>query len=103
MADSPTQQAIKAVAIACASSTSFVKIITFKPFNVSPNNLFQLTFVSVGIISDAQMEAFRHTLITLLPTELMADLQGMDLSPGMVIGLLVDFVEALLDALPDAG
>lgn len=102
MADSPTQQAIKAVAIACAATTTFVKILTFKPFKVSPNNLFKLTFKSVGIISDAQIEAFRHTLIALLPDSLMADLQKMGLSPEIVIGLVVDHVEALLDARPDA-
>lgn len=101
MAESPTQQATKAVAIACATTTTFVKVLSFKPFKISPNNLFKLAFNAVGIISDAQIEAFRHTLITVLPDELMGDLQKMDLAPDLVIGLVVDHVEALLDALPD--
>ncbi len=101
MADSPTEKAAKSVAIACAASTTFVKIITVNPFVVSPNNLFEMTFNAVGIISDAQMEAFRHTLITILPTALLGDLEKMALAPGIVIGLVVDHIEALLDALPD--
>jgi hypothetical protein len=101
MADSPTQKAAKSVAIACAATTTFVKVLSFKPFKVSPNNLFKLTFDSIGITSDAQIEAFRQTLITLLPDELLKDLEKMDLSPGIIIGLVVDHVEALLDALPD--
>jgi hypothetical protein len=101
MADSPTQKAAKAVAIACAASTTFVKVISLKPFVLSPNDLFELTFSSVGIISDAQMEAFRHTLVTILPEVLIGDLEKMDLAPGIVIGLVVDHIEALLDALPD--
>ncbi|HET9530733.1 MAG TPA: hypothetical protein VFQ92_10295 [Blastocatellia bacterium] len=99
MAESNTQKAIKAVAIACAATTTFVKIIGHKPFKVSPNNLFKLSFSSVGIVSDAQLEAFRQTLISILPDELRGDLQRMDLSPGIIIGLVVDHVEALLDAL----
>jgi hypothetical protein len=100
MADSPTQQAAKAVAISCAASTTFVKIISFNPFVISPNNLFKMTFSSVGLISDAQMEAFRHTLITVLPDALLGDIEKLDLAPGIVTGLVVNHVEALLDALP---
>ena len=100
MAESPSQKAAKAVAISCAASTTFVKIITFKPFVVSPNDLFKLTFSSVGLISDAQMEAFRHTLITVLPDALAGDIEKLDLAAGIIIGLVVDHVEALLDALP---
>ena len=48
MAESPSQKAAKAVAIACAASTTFVKVIKFKPFVVSPNDLFKLAFSSVG-------------------------------------------------------
>lgn len=101
MAQSPLQRASKAVAIACASTTTFVKIISFSPFKVSPNNLMKLRFKEVGIISDAQMEAFRQTLIHLLPDELMGDLQKMELSPEIIIRLVVDHVTALLMALPD--
>jgi hypothetical protein len=77
-----------------------VKIITFKPFVVSPNDLFKMTFSSVGLISDAQMEAFRHTLITVVPDALAGDIEKLDLASGIVIGLVVDHIEALLDALP---
>jgi hypothetical protein len=96
MADSSFQRASKAVATACAATTTFVKIISIQPFDVSPDNLFLLTFSAIGIASDAQMEAFRHTLIALLPESLMGDLQKMDLAPGIVIRLVVNHVEALL-------
>jgi len=99
MAESPSQKAAKAVAISCAAATTFVKIITFKPFVVSPNNLFKLSFSSVGLFSDAQLEAFRHTLITVAPDALAGDIEKLDLAPGIVIGLVVDHIEALLDAL----
>ena len=96
-----TQQAIKAVANACAANTQVVTITSQQPFKVSPNNLFKVTFASVGIISDVGMEAFRQTLIGLLPDALREDVQKMEIAPGIVIGLVVDHIEALLDALPD--
>ena len=100
MADSPTEKAAKAVAIACAASTTFVKIVKMSPFVVAPNDLFKKTFSSVGITSDAQLEAFRHTLIEILPNSMLGDLLAMDLGHGIEIGLVVDHIEALLDALP---
>jgi|SRR5262252_10081160 len=100
MAESPSQKAAKAVAIACAASTTFVKVIKFKPFVVSPNDLFKLSFSSVGLTSNAQLEAFRQTLIAVLPDELTGDIEKLDLASGIVIGLVVDHIEALLDALP---
>jgi hypothetical protein len=96
MAESALQRALKAVAVACAATTTFVKVISFNPFEVSPENLTLLTFRSVGIISDAQMAAFRATLIEILPDSLMSNLQQMDLSPDLVIRLVANHVEALL-------
>jgi hypothetical protein len=46
------------------------------------------------------MEAFRHTLITVVPDALAGDIEKLDLASGIVIGLVVDHIEALLDALP---
>lgn len=100
MAESASQKAAKAVAIACATSTTFVKVITFKPFAVPPDDLFKMSFSSIGVTSNAQIEAFRHTLIAVLPDTLTGAIEKLDLAPGIVIGLVVDHVEALLDALP---
>jgi hypothetical protein len=96
MAESSLERALKTVAIACAASTTFVKIVNMNPFEVAPQNLSLLTFRSVGIVTSAQMEAFRATLIQLLPETLVSDLEKMELSPDLVIRLVANHVEALL-------
>ena len=96
MAESALQKASKAVAIACAATTTFVKILSLKPFKLSPNNLFKLRFKEVGVLDKTQIEAFRQTLVALLPEELRTDVEKMDLSAEIIIGLVVDHVEALL-------
>jgi hypothetical protein len=101
MADTSRDIAAKSVASACATTAGdVVKIITLNPLDVSPAGLFELTFADISLISDAQLEAFRATLITLLPKALQGDLRSMALSTGTVIGLVVDLVEDLLQALP---
>ena len=96
MAKSALDRAIEAVAVACAATTTFVKIPSFDPFEISPDNLLTLSFKEVGIISDAQMSAFRQALIRLLPNALLADLEKMPLAADIKVGLVVNHVEALL-------
>lgn len=95
MAESNRQAAGSSVAIACATTTNLVKVIKLKPLTASPPNLFDITFAQVGISDDARIRVFRQILIQLLP-EIIDGLQEMDLSPAIVIGLVVDHVESLL-------
>jgi hypothetical protein len=97
------QQAARSVGTACAINTTFVKVLSINPFAISPDNLFFLTFKSIGIISDAALSSFLQTLSTLLPPELSQDINGLDLAPDVVIGLVVNHVEALLLKLEGGG
>jgi hypothetical protein len=96
MAKSALERAAEAVAIACATATTFVKILDFENFTVSPDNLLELQFKEVGIDDDSKITIFRQALIKILPDKLMGDLQKMDLSPGVVIKLAMNHVEALI-------
>jgi len=96
MADSAREIAAKAVAIACSTTTNFVKIISLDPLDVIPKGLFDLTFKQIGLFDDAQMEAFRSTLIHILPDNLSDNLIQMPLSTGILTGLVLNHVEALL-------
>ena len=95
MAESNRQKAGIAVAIACATTSTLVKVIKLKPLTTAPPNLFELTFEQVGINDDTRVRIFRQTLIQLLP-QIIDGLSDMDLSPKVIIGLVVDLVEALL-------
>lgn len=95
MADSAREIAERAVAVACATTTNFVKIISLSPLELTPSGLGDLTFKQIGLFDDAQMEAFRATLIQFLPN-LSDDLINMPLSTGILIVLVVNHVEALL-------
>ena|SRR5258706_1572173 len=96
MAKSALERAAESVCIACSAATTFVKITDFENFTVSPNNLLDLRFSDVGIDDDGKLTIFRKTLISILPDELLGDLQKMDMSPVIVIKLVMNHVEALL-------
>ena len=96
------ERAVRAVATACAINSTFVRVINSDPFEVTPNNLAFLTFKNIGLISDAQIAVYKRTLSELLPAQLSESILSMDLNPGVVIGLVVNHVEALLLKL-DAG
>ncbi|SRR6266571_1519721 len=101
MADTSRDIAEKSVASACATTAgNVVKIISLNPLSVDPAGLFELAFRDISIISDAQVEAFKATLITLLPRALQGDIRAMDVAPDTTIGLVVNLVEDLLQALP---
>ena len=89
-------RAIKSVGSACAMSTSFVKIVSFDPFKVSPENLFAFRFKAIGLTSAEQLAVFKTTLASLVPTQLGPDIQSMPIDPDTQIGLVANHVEALL-------
>ena len=95
------ERAVRAVASACAMNSNFVTVIS-DPFEVTPNNLAFLTFKNIGLVSDAQIAVYLKTLSHLLPTQLSESILNMNLNPGVIIGLVVNHVEALLLKL-DAG
>ena len=99
MADSAREIAEKTVAIACAATTQFVKVDGLNDLSVKPAKLFELRFKEVGIINDAQIQAFKQALIHILPNQLVGGVERMEVSPDIVIGLVVNLVEDLLQSL----
>jgi hypothetical protein len=97
------ERASRTVASACAINSTFVKITSFEPFQVSPNNLFLLRFKVIGLVSDAQLSSFLKTLATLLPDQLSVDIRNLTVNPDVQIALVVNHVEALLLKLAAGG
>ena len=97
------QRAVAAVGSACAINSNFVRVTNTQPFEVIPDNLFMLTFRNIGLTDDAQISVFQRTLSELLPEELAGAILGLQLSPDVVIRLVVDHVEALLLQLAAGG
>ena len=97
------QRAAKTVGTACAVNSNFVKVIKTDPFEVSPDNLFMLTFANIGLVSDAQLAVFLNTLSQLLLELPPQTILSIDLNPGVAIGLVVNHVEALLLKLAAGG
>lgn len=95
MAIGARELAERSVAIACATTSGFVKIHKLDPLIVAPAGLFELRFSDVGIINDAQIQAFLDTLAHILP-DIAGGILKVSASPGTVIGLIVDLVEDLL-------
>lgn len=85
-----------AVASACAISSTFVKVVSTDPLTTLPSNLFLLAFKAVGIIDDAHIAIFRASLVSLLPDKVKAGAQAMPLNPDLMIGLVVNHVDALI-------
>jgi hypothetical protein len=97
------QRAARTVSTACAINSTFVKVISVDPFRVTPDNVFQLTFKNIGLVSDAQLAIFLKTLSDLLPELPPQSILSIGLNPSVVIGLVVDHVEALLLKLAAGG
>jgi hypothetical protein len=97
------ERASRTVASACAINSSFVKVTSFEPFEVSPNNLFLLRFKAIGLVSDAQLSTFLNTLSSLLPEQLSVDIRSMPVNADVLIALIVNHVEALLLKLAAGG
>ena len=97
------QRAARTVGTACAINSTFVKVIRTDPFEVSPDNLFMLTFKNIGLVSDAQLAVFLRTLSELLPELPPQTILSIDLNPSVAIGLVVNHVEALLLKLAAGG
>jgi hypothetical protein len=91
----PREIAERSVASACATTSGLVTIQQLDPLIVTPAGLDELTFQDVGIISDAQVQAFKDTLANLLP-ELAGGIMKFDASPTTVIGLVSDLVTDLI-------
>jgi hypothetical protein len=82
----------RVVAVACATASNFVKITSLDPLAIEPDNLFLLTFSAIGVTDTG---TFLAALIHQLP-QFQAQLTGMSLSSGTQIGLVVNFVAALI-------
>ncbi|HKQ05007.1 MAG TPA: hypothetical protein VJ464_07750 [Blastocatellia bacterium] len=91
----PGEIADRAVAIACATTSGFVKIQKLDPLIVSPAGLSELAFQDVGIVNDAQIQAFIDTLAHLLP-ELAGGIMQITASPSTVIGDVADLLTDLI-------
>jgi hypothetical protein len=83
----------RVVAVACAAASNFVTVSNFDPLVVSPNNLFLMTFSQIGVTDTG---TFLAMLIHQVP-QFQTQLTGMTLSSGTQIGLVVNFVAALID------
>lgn len=97
------QRAARTVGTACAINSTFVRVIRTDPFEVSPDNLFMLTFKNIGLVSDAQIAVFLKTLSELLPELPPQSILSIDLNPNVAIGLVVNHIEALLLKLAAGG
>ena len=89
-------RAALAVASACAIASSLVKVVSADPLKTQPDNLFLCAFKTVGILDDAQMAVFRASLVSLVPDKAQSGVQSMPLSPDLMIGLVVNHVDALI-------
>jgi hypothetical protein len=89
-------RAALAVASACAIASSFVKVVTVDPLATLPEKLFLLTFGNVGIDDDAHLATFRTSLVSLLPDKVKPGAQRMPLTRDVMIGLVVNHVDALI-------
>jgi len=85
--------ASKAVASACAHASNLVTIISFNPLVVKPENLFLLSPSKIGLSETA---TFLESLTETFP-QFTQDLQKMTLTTDTQLGLVVNFVESLLD------
>ena len=96
--ETPLQRAAKVVASACAASSNFVKVVSLDPLKTVPETLFLNTFKSVLIQDQDHMDIFRQHLLLLLPDKFAPDLQpnNLPLSPDLLIGPVVNYVEALI-------
>ncbi len=85
-----------AVASAAAIASNFVKIVSAAPLRTIPENLFLCTFKTVGIIDDAHIAVFRTALLSLVPDTVKSGVQSMQLNPSLMIGLVVNHLDALI-------
>src|SRR5690349_4239128 len=95
--ETPLQHAAKVVAAACAASSNFVKVVSLDPLTTVPATLFLTSFKSVLIQDESHLDIFRQHLMLLLPDKFGPDLQpnNLPLSPDLLIGPVVNYVEAL--------
>jgi len=50
----------------------------------------------VGIIDDAHIAVFRISLLSLVPDKVKSGVQSMQLNPSLMIGLVVNHLDALV-------
>ena len=82
----------RVVAIACATASNFVVITSLDPLKATPDNLFLLSFSQIGLKDTG---TFLATLIHQVP-QFQTQLTEMTLSVDTQIGLVVNFVAALI-------
>ena len=86
--------ASKAVASACAHVSNLVTISSFNPLTVKPDNLFLLSLSKIGV---SDTGTFLQSLTEIFP-QFAQDVQQMTLTTDTTLALVVNFLEALLDA-----
>jgi hypothetical protein len=91
--------AARAVAIACAGASHFVKIESLSPdLVVVPDDLFEQAFENVGILDADALRNFKAILRATAPDEAAKTIQTMSLSKSVVIGNVVSIVEAAIES-----
>lgn len=86
--------ASKAVATACAHVSNLVTISSFNPLEVKPDNLFLLSLSKIGV---SDTGTFLASLSEVFP-QFASKFQEMTLTVDTTLALVVNFLEALLDA-----
>lgn len=90
--------AARAVAVACAAASHFVKIESLSPrLVVVPKDLFEQAFENIGILDDDALRNFRQVLRATAPEEAAKTVEKMPLSPAVVIENVVNLVEAAIE------
>jgi hypothetical protein len=85
--------ASKAVASACALCSNLVTISSLNPLSVKPANLFDLSLSKIGV---SDTGTFLESLTEDFP-QFAESLQELSLTTDTQLGLVVNFLESLLD------
>ena len=96
MAETLAEIAAKKTCTALAEATGLVKIISFNPFKVTPENVLDLNFKDVAINDDVAIDIFKKAVASLVNEDLRPKIMGQEIDASSRIMLFSDFLEALL-------
>jgi len=92
----PPLEALSSVATAVAMVSQQVRVLTWDPFAVVPDDFEQYSFGALGVHTPAEVEAFRQALVRTVPEPVQAGVLELELAPELIVGLVVTQVASLL-------